>query len=36
MTGGSEKSRKVNRALGIISEKQKIALALGSSSILVK
>ena len=36
MTGGSKKSRKVNRALGIVSEKQKIALALGSSSILVK
>lgn len=36
MTGGSEKSFKVNQALGKIAAKNGIALALGSASILVK
>lgn len=36
MTGGSKKSLKVNQVLGQIAKKEKIALALGSASILVK
>lgn len=36
MTGGSEKSKVVNQALGKVAAKEKIALALGSASILVK
>lgn len=36
MTGGSEKSRIINQALGRIANQEKIALALGSASILVK
>ena len=36
MTGGSEKSRQINRQLGEIANKQQIALALGSASILTK
>lgn len=36
MTGGSEKSRVINRNLGKIAKQTKIALALGSANILVK
>ncbi|RVU71723.1 type 2 isopentenyl-diphosphate Delta-isomerase [Lactobacillus xujianguonis] len=36
MTGGSTKSLGINRALGEVARKTKIALALGSASILVK
>ncbi|WEV40695.1 type 2 isopentenyl-diphosphate Delta-isomerase [Lactobacillus sp. ESL0681] len=36
MTGGSPKSLAINRTLGQIAGKTKIALALGSASILVK
>lgn len=36
MTGGSEKSKIINQALGRVAKKEKIALALGSTSILAK
>lgn len=36
MTGGSEKSKKINWQLGSVAAKENIALALGSASILVK
>lgn len=36
MTGGSDKSLKINKALGEIAAKEQIGLALGSASILVK
>lgn len=36
MTGGSEKSLKINQALGKIAAQEQIGLALGSASILVK
>ncbi len=36
MTGGSEKSKQVNKALGYVAGKAKLAMALGSASILTK
>lgn len=36
MTGGSQESKVVNKALGHVAAKEKIALALGSASILAK
>lgn len=36
MTGGSQKSKLINKQLGIVAAKTKIAMALGSASILVK
>lgn len=36
MTGGSEKSKVINQALGRIANEENIALALGSTSILAK
>lgn len=36
MTGGSRQSRAINQALGKISQKAQIGLALGSASILIK
>lgn len=36
MTGGSSQSKIINQALGQVAKKQKIALALGSASILAK
>ena len=36
MTGGSQKSKVVNQALGHVAAKENIALALGSASILTK
>lgn len=36
MTGGSEKSKQINRALAHIAQKYNIAMALGSASILEK
>lgn len=36
MTGGSPKSKIVNQALGKVAAKEKVALALGSASILAK
>lgn len=36
MTGGSPKSKMINQALGRVAKREKIALALGSASILAK
>lgn len=36
MTGGSQKSKAVNKALGHVAAKENIAFALGSASILAK
>ncbi len=36
MTGGSEKSKQINQSLGYVAAKAKLAMALGSASILTK